>query len=705
MKISILLPYKENFSPDYPGAVSIFLDSVIKVSKFKKEIIVYGNTNFKKRYKTIKYKNIQISKKILGLGSQTNKYISEFIKIENLRKSDIIEVHNRPLYIQLLPESNSKKVLYFHNDPLSMNGSRTIIERESLLKDCSKIVFNSDWSKKRFLSELSEFYKKSEKLIVVQQSTNKVKINLKKKKKIITFVGKLNKAKGYDVFGTAVLKILNKYKDWKAIVIGDEEREKILFKHKNLNILGFQNHKKVLKIFNYTSISVVCSRWQEPFGRTSLESASRGCAVIITRRGGLPETITNGIIIDELTEINVFTAIEKLIKNKKYRLEIQRESLKNFYLTNKNASANIDNYRQDIINDNSININLKKIKILHVTNFNERHNGRLFYNTGKRINNGFVRLGHCVLEFSDRDIVSYYRSLNDLKGAKKLNKKLIEVISNFLPDLIVLGHADLIDYSTLNFIKKNYPNIKITQWFLDRMDSEWKINLKRFTNKMPLMDSNFCTTDPRTLKLSIKRPIYYMPNPVDESFEKLRNDKKDFFNNDIFFAMSHGVHRGILKKGKFDTRELFIDKLQKIIPNVKFDLYGMNNIQPIWADNFINALSKSKFGLNLSQGSPGKYYSSDRFAQLIGNGLLVFIDQKTKFADFFSSKEIVIYKDLNDLVYKINKFLKNDKLRKITAANGRNKYFKYFNSTIIADFIINRTYKTSKKFYWETKIK
>ena len=30
MKISILLPYKENFSPAYPGAVSIFLNSVTK---------------------------------------------------------------------------------------------------------------------------------------------------------------------------------------------------------------------------------------------------------------------------------------------------------------------------------------------------------------------------------------------------------------------------------------------------------------------------------------------------------------------------------------------------------------------------------------------------------------------------------------------------------------------------------------------------
>ena len=35
---------------------------------------------------------------------------------------------------------------------------------------------------------------------------------------------------------------------------------------------------------------------EEPFGRTSLEASSRGCAVIISNRGGgLPETITNGI--------------------------------------------------------------------------------------------------------------------------------------------------------------------------------------------------------------------------------------------------------------------------------------------------------------------------------------------------------------------------------------------------------------------------
>ena len=347
------------------------------------------------------------------------------------------------------------------------------------------------------------------------------------------------------------------------------------------------------------------------------------------------------------------------------------------------------------------NFNKQKLKILHVTNFNERHNGRLFYNTGKRINNGFIRLGHSVLEFSDRDIVSYYRSLNDIKGSKKLNKKLIEVISNYVPDILVLGHADLIKSETLYYIKKNYPNIKMCQWFLDRMDSHWINNKKRFLDKIDLMDISFCTTDPKSLKISNKHKVLFMPNPVDESFEVLKNYENKFFNNDVFFAMSHGVHRGILKKGKFDQRENFINKLVEITPNIRFDLYGMNNIQPIWADDYLLAISQSKIGLNLSQGKPAKYYSSDRFSQLIGNGLLVMIDEKTKIGNFFNKDEIVMYKNISDLSEKIIKYSNDYKLRNSVAKKGRMKYFKYFNSSIISEFILNKTFEIKKDYFWE----
>ena len=704
MKISVLLPYKENFSPEYPGAVSIFLNSVIKKSIFKKNITVYGSTEYKERYSSINYKNINISNKILGIGSQTNKYINQFIHLENKSKSNIIEIHNRPIYVKLLPKSDTKKILYFHNDPLSMNGSKTINERLDLLKICSFVVFNSEWSKNRFLTDLNEIYTKSQKLIVIHQSTNKKDLNFKKKEKLIIFVGKLNKAKGYDIFGEAIIKILNKYRDWKAVVIGDEEREKLIFKHNNLNILGFQNHTTVIKYFKKSSISVVCSRWEEPFGRTSLESSSCGCAVIITNRGGLPETITNGIIIDNLSIKSVYDSIESLILNSKKRKKLQKLSYQNFVLTNTNASLLIDNYRNKLLDDNKNFLELKKrkLKILHVTNFNERHNGRLFYNTGKRINNGLIRLKHSVLEFSDRDIVSYYRNIADLDGSKKLNKKFIEVISNYVPDVIIFGHADLIKRDTIKFIKENYPEIKMCQWFLDRMDTEWINNLSRFNQKFDLMDANFCTSDPRSVRLKKTKPVFYLPNPVDFSFEKLKNYETKFLTKDVFFAMSHGVHRGVLKRGKYDKRENFIDKLQKLTPDIKYDLYGMKKNQPIWADNFINKISQSKMGLNLSQGKPLKYYSSDRLAQLMGNGLLVFVDEKTKFNNFFSNREIVTYKNVNDLAKKIFKYSNNNKLRKFIAKNGRNKYFKYFNSTIIAEYILNKTFNIkTKKFFWE----
>ena len=47
MKISILLPYKENFSPEYPGAVSLFVYETTQISKFKKDFTVFGNTEYK----------------------------------------------------------------------------------------------------------------------------------------------------------------------------------------------------------------------------------------------------------------------------------------------------------------------------------------------------------------------------------------------------------------------------------------------------------------------------------------------------------------------------------------------------------------------------------------------------------------------------------------------------------------------------------
>ncbi len=710
MKISILLPYKENFSPSYAGAVSLFINDTLKISKYRNNTTVFGNTNYKNKF-NLKYVNIPLKK--IFFQSQNKKYVEEFVKLEKKRNSDLIELHNRPIYLSYLTDKlkNKTYILYFHNDPLTMSGSKNISERIFLLKNCFKIIFNSNWSKRRFLEGMRSDYINSEKLVVINQSAKKNKINLNKKKKIITFVGKLNKSKGYDLFGKAIIKILNKFDDWTSIVIGDEPRDQLLFEHKNLIKLGFKKHKDVLKIYKKTSIAVVCSRWEEPFGRTSLEAASNGCAVIISNRGGLPETITNGVILKKLDVKNIYNEILSLINNRKKRTNLQKLSLNNFYLTHQYISKLIDQIRdQKLFLNKNISYFPKKrpLRILHITNFNERHNGRLFFNTGRRINNGFIRLGNSVLEFSDRDIQRNYKSYSDISGARSLNEKLKKTCYNYKPDLLALGHADLISSEILGELKDEYPYLKVAQWFLDPLNKngpDYLKNKRRILDKSEFIDANFITTSPDVLKFLPKEvKNYFIPNPSDLSFETLNNYKYDC-SNDVFFALSHGVHRGSLKSRTVDDREIFIKKLIERSKDIKFDIFGINKVQPIWADQYFKTISSSKMGLNLSRGAPIKYYSSDRLTQITGNGLVTLIDEKTGYKDFFTNKEMVFYSNISDLTEKISRISKDEKLRRSIGKKGKDKYLKYFNSNLVSEFIINKTFdiNTKKKYLWHDK--
>ena len=347
MKISVLLPYKENFSPNYPGAVSLFLKDTIPISRYKKNIKVYGHTNFKK--KLLKnYENLEFKK--FFFKSSSKSYIKKFLEHEKTKKSKLIEIHNRPNYINELYKYNQNLVLYFHNDPLKMKKSISLEDRKQILEKTLLIIFNSKWSRNQFKKglKMNDF---KNKLKVIYQSTNKKKIDFKNKKNIIIFVGRLNSSKGYDLFGNAVLNILNKYPKWNAIIIGDEPREKIIFNHKRFKVLGFKNNNIVTQWFKKAQISVTCSRINEPFGRTALEASSAGCAVIISNKGGLPEASPNAIKLKNLTIKNLQNKIEKLIKNKKFKNYIQKKIYNSFSLSNKLISKNIDDYRFKLFKD------------------------------------------------------------------------------------------------------------------------------------------------------------------------------------------------------------------------------------------------------------------------------------------------------------------------------------------------------------------
>ncbi len=344
MKISILLPYKENFSPSYAGSVSLFLRDTIKLSKYKKFITVFGNTNYKK--KLLKnYKNISFSR--FFFKSSTKTYLKKFLEFEKDKKSDLIEIHNRPEYVNYIYKINKNIILYFHNDPLSMKYSKKLNERISILNQTQKIVFNSKWTQKQFTKDMPKkiYYNK---LLIINQSAKKQKVNFNNKQKIIIFVGRLNKSKGYDIFVKAVTNVLDKFPQWKSIIIGDEPREKYTINHKRFRLFGFLRHSSVIKWFKKSSIAVVCSRINEPFGRTALEASSCGCAVIISNNGGLPEASPHAIKLKKLSSQNLENNLIHLIKNKKKLAKTQNKIFNKFELTNLKISKKIDVYRDDL---------------------------------------------------------------------------------------------------------------------------------------------------------------------------------------------------------------------------------------------------------------------------------------------------------------------------------------------------------------------
>ena len=97
MKISILLPYKENFSIEKSGAVSLFVNDIIKNSSEKNLFTVYGKTD-EKKFLDKNYVNLKFRNNFLR--SNSNIYINKFLEHEKKISSDIIEIHNRPAYVK-----------------------------------------------------------------------------------------------------------------------------------------------------------------------------------------------------------------------------------------------------------------------------------------------------------------------------------------------------------------------------------------------------------------------------------------------------------------------------------------------------------------------------------------------------------------------------------------------------------------------------
>jgi len=319
------------------------------------------------------------------------------------------------------------------------------------------------------------------------------------------------------------------------------------------------------------------------------------------------------------------------------------------------------------------------MKIVHIANFSESKNGAVYYAIDRKLTNGLIRNGHFVYDFSYREIskaLTFFKSKKP--GAKKMNKALLKCIDNIKPELILLGHSELVYDETLSTIKKRYPDIKIAMWWVDPFD-----NISHICSRIPLLDAFFATTDPEyyhTL-FTEKTKFFYLPNVCDDSIEQNRSYENIEHQYDLIFI------------GRDDKkRKDFIDKLNNL-ENINFKQFGHTKNDLILGNDYMDLLYNSKMAINYSRYNDISLYSSDRIVQLTAQGVLTFTPRIPNMEKLFSEEEVVYFEDFEDLRHKLKYYNTHDTERIKIAKAGYKRAHKEYNSTLVTKQMLNEIFK------------
>ena len=677
---AIILPFGENFNKNSAGAAGLFVkeslnNNLIKENKkkFIKPFVIFGSEKFPfKNYKKIYYR------------SKTEfRYFSNFKYIDNFKKQfskiiiNNIEIHNRPAYAKPLIDAFpcARISIFYHNDPQKLRGSKTVEERKFLNDRCYNF-FLSKYIRNCFYSGLE--IKNNNNFFVIYPGIKKIK-KIKNKKKIILFTGKLNNAKGYDLFLKAANNIKKdlRFRKWKFISIGSEKRRAI-DKSSNVKELGQLSNKKVLNFYKSASIAISPSIWDEPLGRLPIEAAANGCIPVSSDKAGLIESNENGIIIKNINEKKLTNILKNLCLDKNLKKK-QNYVLKKLKFTDKLFFKRIHEIR---------NYTLKVKRILHIANFNYQNKNRLFYSFSNKINLGVKDNNYKLYKISDRDFLRLNRKITDFSGALSFNKEILRVVKKYKIDFIILGHTQKIFESTYIKLREINKNIKIVKLYIDSISPEffnfWKVFYDfKYLNKI------YISSNVTTLNVNYGKKFSFIQYPVHKKIDYLKSFNNTKKNIDVFYATSHGVNRGILKKGRIDERHDFVNFLANKLKNYKTYFPGFNNVEPIWGKKFYKALYNSNITINYSRGILKNLYSSDRLSSLIGNGCFILNEKKNLYYKKFNKIELINFKSKNDLISKIKYYLKNKKLAKKIAKKCYLKYHNLYNSKKIVKKIIS----------------
>ncbi|HEX3885625.1 MAG TPA: glycosyltransferase [Stellaceae bacterium] len=329
-------------------------------------------------------------------------------------------------------------------------------------------------------------------------------------------------------------------------------------------------------------------------------------------------------------------------------------------------------------------------KILHVAGFSLKPKGGAFlHSVALKLSNGFIRNGHSVINFSDRDVARASALLGHRKfGVGGANKALLELCRHMEPDLLVFGHADIIRAETILSIRALLPDCRVVQWNVDPLFEE--DNLTRISRKIEVVDATLVSTAGAlpTRLYRPGKPVAFLPNPVDFSIESGCSHQRADLPYDLFYACG-GEHIPRHVCGAWWKAEDLIGHIETAVPGLRTVLGGIRGAPILIGASYQKILASVALGLNISRRNDRFLYSSDRLAQMTGNGLAILIDRATGYDHLFGEDEFAFFSTVEELTEQVRRLTQDAPLRQRIAGAGRSRYYALFNEGIVAKYVVD----------------
>lgn len=289
-------------------------------------------------------------------------FIEQVLKHLRKQSYDLILIENRPPFSLKVKKISSAKIIYhIHNSKLTKGADYA----EELYDAADQIICVSDFITK----EVKSIVPNDKKCITVhngidlnafspnrESSIFRKDIGLNEDDFVLLFSGRINREKGISELLDAFLS-LKELSNIKLLVIGssfyggsntedlfiNSLKEKTDCISNRIHFTGFIPYNKMPDYLSLADVSVIPSIWDDPFPTTVLEAQAMGLPIITTRRGGIPEEVSeeNAILLetDERFVDNLANAILDLYQHPEKREAMAKASLERSKLFDKETYA------------------------------------------------------------------------------------------------------------------------------------------------------------------------------------------------------------------------------------------------------------------------------------------------------------------------------------------------------------------------------